>query len=76
LDQRAARRILRAVQHPNLQVQDIFNSTLGINNPLEQAVGGLASLMPTVDIVTQNPARESPTHGIFTTASAMPTPPT
>ena len=33
--------------------RDIFNSTLGINNPLEQAVGGLASLMPTVDIVTQ-----------------------
>ncbi len=33
--------------------RDIFNSTLGIDNPLEQAVGGLASLMPTVDIVTQ-----------------------
>ena len=33
--------------------RDIFNSTLGINNPLEKAVGGLASLMPTVDIVTQ-----------------------
>ncbi len=33
--------------------RDIFNSTLGIYNPLEKAVGGLASLMPTVDIVTQ-----------------------
>ena len=33
--------------------RDIFNSTLGIYNPLEEAVGGLASLMPTVDIVTQ-----------------------
>ncbi len=33
--------------------KDIFNSTLGIHNPLEYAVGGLASLMPTVDIVTQ-----------------------
>ncbi len=33
--------------------RDIFNSTLGINNPLETALGGLASLMPTVDIVTQ-----------------------
>ena len=33
--------------------RDIFNSTLGIFNPLEQAVGGLASLMPTVEIVTQ-----------------------
>ena len=33
--------------------RDIFNSTLGIYNPLEYAVGGLASLMPTVDIVTQ-----------------------
>ena len=33
--------------------RDIFNSTLGINNPLEKAIGGLASLMPTVDIVTQ-----------------------
>ena len=33
--------------------RDIANSTLGIYNPLEGAVGGLASLMPTVDIVTQ-----------------------
>ena len=33
--------------------RDILNSTLGIHNPLEAAVGGLASLMPTVDIVTQ-----------------------
>lgn len=33
--------------------RDIFNSTLGINNPLETALGGLASLMPTIDIVTQ-----------------------
>ena len=33
--------------------RDILNSTLGIYNPLEKAVGGLASLMPTVDIVTQ-----------------------
>jgi outer membrane receptor protein involved in Fe transport len=33
--------------------KDIFNSTLGINNPIEKAIGGLASLMPTVDIVTQ-----------------------
>lgn len=33
--------------------RDIFNSTLGIHNPLESAVGGLASLMPTVDINTQ-----------------------
>lgn len=33
--------------------RDILNSTLGINNPLETAVGGLASLMPTIDIVTQ-----------------------
>ena len=36
--------------------RDILNSTLGINNPLEAAVGGLASLMPTVDIVTQRGA--------------------
>jgi len=33
--------------------RDIQNSTLGIFNPLEKAVGGLASLMPTIDIVTQ-----------------------
>jgi len=33
--------------------RDIQNSTLGIYNPLEKAVGGLASLMPTIDIVTQ-----------------------
>lgn len=31
--------------------RDIKNSTLGINNPLENAIGGLASLMPTIDIV-------------------------
>jgi len=36
--------------------RDILNSTLGINNPLEKAVGGLASLMPTVDINTQRGA--------------------
>jgi outer membrane receptor protein involved in Fe transport len=33
--------------------RDILNSTLGINNPLEQAIGGLAALMPTIDINTQ-----------------------
>ena len=33
--------------------RDIFNSTLGIYNPLEHAIGGLAALMPTIDIVTQ-----------------------
>lgn len=33
--------------------RDILNSTLGIYNPLEVALGGLAALMPTVDIVTQ-----------------------
>lgn len=33
--------------------RDILNSTLGIFNPLEKAIGGLASLMPTVDINTQ-----------------------
>ncbi|HBY59885.1 MAG TPA: hypothetical protein DEH78_08680, partial [Solibacterales bacterium] len=33
--------------------RDINNSTLGIFNPLEKAVGGLAALMPTIDIVTQ-----------------------
>lgn len=33
--------------------RDIYNSTLGINNPLEYGVGGLAALMPTIDIVTQ-----------------------
>lgn len=32
--------------------QDIKNSTLGIFNPLE-ALGGLAALMPTIDITTQ-----------------------
>ena len=33
--------------------RDIFNSTLGIHNPLEHAIGGLAALMPTIDINTQ-----------------------
>jgi hypothetical protein len=33
--------------------RDIANSTLGILNPLEGAIGGLASLMPTIDINTQ-----------------------
>ena len=33
--------------------RDILNSTLGINNPLESAIGGLAALMPTIDINTQ-----------------------
>jgi hypothetical protein len=33
--------------------RDIRNSTLGIYNPLEEAIGGLASLMPTIDINTQ-----------------------
>ncbi len=33
--------------------RDIFNSTLGIYNPLEEAIGGLAALMPTIDINTQ-----------------------
>lgn len=33
--------------------RDMFNSTLGINNPLESGVGGLAALMPTIDIETQ-----------------------
>ena len=33
--------------------RDIFNSTLGIYNPLEYAIGGLAALMPTIDINTQ-----------------------
>lgn len=33
--------------------RDILNSTLGIYNPIEAYVGGLASLMPTVDINTQ-----------------------
>jgi len=33
--------------------RDITNSSLGIHNPLEQALGGLASLMPTIDITTQ-----------------------
>jgi hypothetical protein len=34
------------------QFKDIKNSTLGIYNPLEQ-LGGLAALMPTIDITTQ-----------------------
>lgn len=33
--------------------RDIQNSTLGIYNPLEKSIGGLASLMPTIDINTQ-----------------------
>lgn len=33
--------------------RDIYNSTLGIYNPIEEALGGLASLMPTIDINTQ-----------------------
>ena len=33
--------------------REIMNSTLGIYNPLEYAIGGLAALMPTIDIVTQ-----------------------
>jgi outer membrane receptor protein involved in Fe transport len=33
--------------------RDINNSTLGIYNPLEYAIGGLAALMPTIDINTQ-----------------------
>jgi hypothetical protein len=33
--------------------RDIFNSTLGIYNPLEHSIGGLAALMPTIDINTQ-----------------------
>jgi hypothetical protein len=33
--------------------RDILNSTLGIHNPLEHAIGGLAALMPTIDINTQ-----------------------
>jgi len=33
--------------------RDILNSTLGIYNPLEAGVGGLAALMPTIDINTQ-----------------------
>ncbi len=33
--------------------RDILNSTLGIYNPLEYAIGGLAALMPTIDIITQ-----------------------
>jgi outer membrane receptor protein involved in Fe transport len=33
--------------------RDILNSTLGIYNPLEYSIGGLAALMPTIDIVTQ-----------------------
>jgi outer membrane receptor protein involved in Fe transport len=33
--------------------RDILNSTLGIRNPLEESIGGLAALMPTIDINTQ-----------------------
>ena len=33
--------------------RDILNSTLGIYNPIEEYVGGLAALMPTIDINTQ-----------------------
>jgi outer membrane receptor protein involved in Fe transport len=33
--------------------RDITNSSLGINNPLEFGVGGVAALMPTIDINTQ-----------------------
>lgn len=33
--------------------RDITNSSLGIFNPIEQAIGGLAALMPTIDINTQ-----------------------
>jgi outer membrane receptor protein involved in Fe transport len=33
--------------------RDLYNSSLGIRNPLEEAVGGLAALMPTIDINTQ-----------------------
>jgi hypothetical protein len=33
--------------------RDILNSTLGIHNPLEHGIGGLAALMPTIDISTQ-----------------------
>ena len=33
--------------------RDILNSTLGIYNPLEASIGGLAALMPTIDINTQ-----------------------
>lgn len=33
--------------------RDILNSTLGIYNPLEHSIGGLAALMPTIDINTQ-----------------------
>ena len=53
LDQRASRRHLRVVQHTHLQIQRYLQLDFGIYNPLEEAVGGLASLMPTVDIVTQ-----------------------
>jgi len=35
------------------KIRDQTNSSLGIYNPLEGAVAGLASLMPTIDIVTQ-----------------------
>ena len=33
--------------------RDLFNSSLGIRNPLEESIGGLAALMPTIDINTQ-----------------------
>lgn len=33
--------------------REILNSSLGIRNPIEDALGGLASLMPTIDINTQ-----------------------
>ena len=33
--------------------RDLFNSSLGIHNPLEAGIGGLAALMPTIDINTQ-----------------------
>jgi hypothetical protein len=36
--------------------RDITNSSLGIFNPLEASIGGLASLMPTIDINTQRSA--------------------
>lgn len=33
--------------------RDLLNSSLGIYNPLEYSIGGLAALMPTIDISTQ-----------------------
>ncbi len=33
--------------------RDITNSALGIHNPLEEALGGLAAMAPTIDIATQ-----------------------